>query len=262
MQEQEPSGPNRETFGGYIRSIRLERGFSLEDVADATHIRIEVLMNIESEEMDRLLSPAYIKGFLRTISRAIGADGNKAVALFSQSLESRNENERALHPVRTQWPQRRLWWVAFALLCAVFASVYAYLQNFDDVPAGWRFWESTLQPEQQAVPANESGSATVTQDAHPQTAPKADVAAAENDLPKPQPQLLEVRATKDTWMKVIIDERPPVEYHLKPGDRLALEAAARYNLLIGNAAAAQLTLNGKPFPVSGRAGQTVTVQIP
>jgi hypothetical protein len=50
---------------------------------------------------------------------------------------------------------------------------------------------------------------------------------------------------------------------LKPGDLLELEASSGYNLLIGNAAGVQLTLNGKPVEkFLGKSGQVVTIQIP
>ena len=173
-----------------------------------------------------------------------------------------NEYERSRHPIRTPHPLRRWGWAAVILLCAIFGGALAYFGTLDEIPAGWRFWESKLQSDKQPAVTKETGSVDKTGETPPEAAPKPGTVVQETAVPKPQPLLLDVRATKDTWMKVIADERQPAEYHLKPGDRLTLEAAARYNLLIGNAGAVQLTLNGKPFPVSGKAGQTVTLQIP
>ena len=73
---------------------------------------------------------------------------------------------------------------------------------------------------------------------------------------------LSIHAVKNTWLKVIADEREVVKYHLKMGDRLDLTAVSRFNILIGNAEGVQLTLNDRPFPVSGKSGQIVNIEIP
>jgi len=74
--------------------------------------------------------------------------------------------------------------------------------------------------------------------------------------------LLKVSAAKSTWMKVIIDGQDTSEYRLNTGDHLELEAASGFNILIGDAKAVKLSLNNKAFPISGKSGQVVTVQIP
>ena len=92
----------------------------------------------------------------------------------------------------------------------------------------------------------------------------------ETNNPEPQTEpadtapklLLQVFAVKETWMKVIIDDRDAKEYRLKTGDRLELEASSGYNLLLGDAKGVELTLNDKPFKISGKDGQVVTIQIP
>ena len=87
------------------------------------------------------------------------------------------------------------------------------------------------------------------------------VAEAKGDE-RSKPLSLAILAVADTWLKVIVDDQKPKVYKLKPEDRLALEADTGYNLLIGNAAGLNIELNGKPYPVRGRDGQVVTLQIP
>jgi len=74
--------------------------------------------------------------------------------------------------------------------------------------------------------------------------------------------LLSIHAVKNTWLKVIVDDQEMVKYRLKMGDRLDLTAVLRFNILIGNAEGVQLTLNDRPFPVSGKSGQIVNIEIP
>ena len=74
--------------------------------------------------------------------------------------------------------------------------------------------------------------------------------------------LLKIVGVGKTWLKILIDDQSAREYSLKSGDLLELEASSGYNLLIGNAAGVQITLNGKPVKVLGKSGQVVNLQLP
>ena len=37
-------------------------------------------------------------------------------------------------------------------------------------------------------------------------------------------QRIQILVVEDTWLKVVIDDKEPTEYYLKPGDRLELRA--------------------------------------
>ena len=74
--------------------------------------------------------------------------------------------------------------------------------------------------------------------------------------------LLKIRAIEETWLKVIIDNGDAMEYTVKLGDILELEAFSGYNILIGNATGVKLFLNDVPIEVPGRTGQVVTIQLP
>jgi cytoskeleton protein RodZ len=260
MEEQYFSSPNKESFGKYIQAVRLEKGLSLEEVSAATRISVETLMLIESENMEQLLAPVYVMGFLRSISRNIGADGNKAVSLYSHVVNAAKEQGRTARRFHGSGAGMLLG--AIIILCLLGGGAYWYFNNLGKISDRWNFWASVPESEKPAVIAEQPGTQSALEGTPSENSPKAEVQEAPPAVEKSQPLSLNVKAIKGTWMKVIADEKPPVEYHLKPGDRLGLEAASRYNLLIGNAAGVQLTLNGKDFPIFGKAGQTVTVQIP
>ena len=73
---------------------------------------------------------------------------------------------------------------------------------------------------------------------------------------------LRIVAIDETWMKVVIDGIDTREYMLKAGENITLKAEDNYNLLIGNAAGLQMTLNQKPVAIPGKSGQVVTLQLP
>ena len=92
-----------------------------------------------------------------------------------------------------------------------------------------------------------------------ENAEETEVAAPEE---KPDILKLSITANAETWIKIIIDAEKPLEYLLKPGDKIALNANSHYNLLIGNAGGVQMNLNGQPVQIPGRLGQVVNLTLP
>ena len=73
---------------------------------------------------------------------------------------------------------------------------------------------------------------------------------------------LQVVAVERTWLKVIVDGQRARSYDLKPADRLELEGANSFNLMIGNATGLKIVLNDRPVKIFGRSGQVVSLKIP
>ena len=73
---------------------------------------------------------------------------------------------------------------------------------------------------------------------------------------------LRLKAIEKTWLKITVDDQPPNEFMLKPGDVLSKEADNEFQLLLGNATGLEIYLNDKLVKVSGRPGQVKTLRLP
>jgi len=73
---------------------------------------------------------------------------------------------------------------------------------------------------------------------------------------------LRLKAIEKTWLKITVDDQPPNEFMLKPGDELSKEADNEFQLLLGNATGLEIFLNDEPVKVSGRPGQVKTLKLP
>ncbi|MDD5730145.1 MAG: DUF4115 domain-containing protein [Candidatus Omnitrophica bacterium] len=62
-----------ESAGARLRKLRLEKGFSLEEVHKKTKIHLNILKAIEEDNLANL-SPIYIKGFLKIYCQFLGVD--------------------------------------------------------------------------------------------------------------------------------------------------------------------------------------------
>lgn len=239
------------SFGRYLKNIRLEKGIHLNTVSKETRLGLHNLALIENEDHENLPAEVFVKGFLYAYAKAIGADSDRTLKLYLASLHSYKESARfeaeLIKSGTKFWP--RLLLSLGALVCLMTLSVLG--ASFFMTPSH------------------------VTDSNDPETAAEKSVPVVSKTVVEPEPEpvenisqntpekfILDVMTTEKTWMKVIIDDRSPKEYSLKPGERLELEASSGFNLLIGNAGGVHLKLNGVPVEVAGKKGQVVSLQLP
>jgi cytoskeletal protein RodZ len=73
--------------GEKLQQVRVEKGFSLEDVAKSTKIKTEFLAFIENGEYQKLPSPSYASGFVRNYARFLGLPDEEILALFRREYD-------------------------------------------------------------------------------------------------------------------------------------------------------------------------------
>jgi len=62
------------TIGKQLRQLREARNLNLEEVAQATQVRVRYLQALEAEQFDQLPSPAHVRGFLRAYAAVLKVD--------------------------------------------------------------------------------------------------------------------------------------------------------------------------------------------
>ena len=233
----------RLSFGRYLQAIRLEKGIGLEQIAKETRIGLGNLVLIEEEDHDRLPAAVFVRGFLRAYGKCVGADCDEVIRRYEarlQFVQQAAESEPGL-----QRDTSRLWPKLLISLTALLLIVAASLIFFKLRPAV----DTSSEPV--PVDTHRQGEAEPAEQSQPAAAP---AHAAKYSL--------QVVAREKTWLKVLIDDQDSKEFKLIEGDRLEFKASAGFNLLIGNAGALTLTLNGKNVPVQGKSGQVVNVHLP
>ncbi|HUS16403.1 MAG TPA: RodZ domain-containing protein [Chloroflexia bacterium] len=76
--------------GEILKQARESRGLLLEEVAQATRIRVEYLVSIEAEQYTKLPGDVYTRGFLRNYAGFLGIDSAEVIAAY----EARNDPPR------------------------------------------------------------------------------------------------------------------------------------------------------------------------
>ena len=257
------SQPKPRDFGRYLQVCRLNKGISLDAISDLTRITKACLKQIESEDMARLPSPVFVKGFLKAYAEAVGADKNEVLARYETNLAAVQQFEQVQTHLKRQSPFWRRFGIGLALLgVVILGTVYLaerFMMEDPGQDAGLSAEEEPALPPPTPLPHEEAGSDAKSQPP-PQQATSEEEAGAATE--KKALLTLKLSAVEPTWLKVIVDDQIPQEYNLDVGDKITLEARNGFNLLIGNAGGVDLAFNGKPVPVPGRSGQVVTLQLP
>ncbi len=271
------------SYGLYLQSLRVEKGISIEQVAAETRIRSEILRSIEAEDHQNLPDDVFVKGFLQSFAKVIGADPDEVLRRFDVRRKAQAPVE-VLSGIAPSPRPGHFWltllWVAALMAGLVGGTLLVYQMLYhpegaEAPPPPVAGKAEAVEPDTQPAPAavqpetpakdvpqtNAAGTQPAPAAVQPETLAK-DIPQTNAAGTQPARYRLEIVCDEDTWLKIIVDDAPAEEYFLKPGDTLQLAANSNYNLLIGNAGGVSVQLDGQPVPVPGKSGQVVNLQLP
>jgi len=76
------------------------------------------------------------------------------------------------------------------------------------------------------------------------------------------PYILVIEASELTWLQITLDETPPFEVMLRPGERITEKASEKFGLVVGNAAGVKIIFQGKSLGLMGKHGEVVHLTLP
>jgi len=97
------SGPQSEAnlaVGDLLRTVRIQRKLSLDEIAERTFIKQHYLEALESGRFNHLPAAVYTTGYIRQYARALNLDETPLVQSYQQQCQVR----QALEPLQTQSP--------------------------------------------------------------------------------------------------------------------------------------------------------------
>jgi cytoskeletal protein RodZ len=284
-------------LGDWLRQRREELNISLEQVEEATRIRIRYLRALEAEDFEALPDPVVGRGFLRNYASYLDLDPLEASRRYSKLVAPPQPEPLAageepspfstepfrpvpLHKMPGFRSQRGLLVGVIFVLVAALAVLawwgYPYIQ----------FYVAQIMPDPLKVAATSSPQAistnlaTATQTA---TAPPATTYVAASDTPTQATPTLEVTMTptftpspspspsppiytgiflelvfSDTsWIQVTVDGVRQFQGELDADTYKSWYGEERIELRIGNAGAVEVTVNGDNLGQLGGVGEVV-----
>ncbi|MBI3994341.1 MAG: helix-turn-helix domain-containing protein, partial [Nitrospirae bacterium] len=100
-----------QTIGEYLKTIRQERGLSVEQVAGKTRISPIYIQALEENRLDPFPGEVFARGFVRVYGRCLGLDDQDTMSRFNQSAQAffreRDENKRSTEQSAEQEKSRK-----------------------------------------------------------------------------------------------------------------------------------------------------------
>ena len=241
------------SIGQTLASAREKAGLTVEQVAAATRIRRTLVMDIERDDFASSGGDFYARGHIRTIAQKVGVDPAPLLAEFDAARPEAAppratdvfESETAARPER-RGPN---WSAAMAVAVAV-VLVYGVVQvvTRDSPPPTEGISGSGSDATTTSAPATPSPSPTPTGDG-----------SAVAQAPRTKVTVV-VKARDTSWVQATTASGEELFQGLLEDETRTFSDRQRIKLVIGNAGAVTLTVNGTPIGSPGRPGQVARVQ--
>ena len=84
--------PSEQASGEFLRKAREAMGLELSTISEETKIGRSVLESIESERLDRLPAPVYLRNFTRQMAKCLGLDEERISTSYLDRIRQRSNN--------------------------------------------------------------------------------------------------------------------------------------------------------------------------
>ncbi|MFF4509037.1 helix-turn-helix domain-containing protein [Streptomyces sp. NPDC001401] len=244
----------RRSVGHALRQARIAAGLTVDDVTNATRVRIAIVHAIEADDFAPCGGDVYARGHIRTLAKAVHLDPAPLLAQYDAAHGGRPAPTPAapLFEAERIRPERRgPNWTA-AMVAAIVAVVgfvgFTAFKGGDDGGAKPQVAEgSTPSTSKSASPTPKS-----SKSGNPKSNPSdSAIAAAPQDKVTVQVSAADGRSwisAKDHNGRLLFDGL------LKQGDSKTFQDSEKINLVLGDAGAIQLYVNGKKIEDSFQPG--------
>jgi cytoskeleton protein RodZ len=299
MNSEKPKKSSEQTNIDY-KSIREEKGLTLQEISQRTRISSSILTAIENREFHLLPEPVYTRAFIKIYAKSIDADSDELLSLYNSYIEeidtSREQEELAKKSARSQSRYKVIGWTGAAVFIALFAILIFSYSNRDTTKNARepspetstqqeqsREVDTRLSPQSEESQTTDSNVGQEKTDIQPLKEEQIETPNTEQpdtDLTMEQKEpvaseekkietaieekkySLEIEATELSWLKVIEDYKEPYEILLRPGETLKRKASEKFILFIGNAGGIKINFQGKALAPLGEHGKVIRLILP
>jgi cytoskeleton protein RodZ len=259
--------------GRLLCATRMRLGKDLQHIAQVLHIRYTYLVAIEDGRYEDLPGQAYAIGFVRAYADLLELDGEEVIRRYKEESSGLKRKAALDFPIPAPdsgVPSGVAMLGAVALGAGIYALWYGFtgphlMPSVQEVPARL----VAQPPAADAVPTTAQPAERGTASAPAPTAadgpplavtpdPLASTAAAPAPVPTAPKDVVELRATADSWIQLRSGEKLVTTRQLKKGESYTLPDQPALNLVTGNAGSIQVLLNGQVMPPLGEPGAVVS----
>ncbi|MGR8007866.1 helix-turn-helix domain-containing protein [Streptomyces hypolithicus] len=244
---------NRPSIGTVLQQARIASGLTVDEVSSSTRVRIPIVHAIEQDDFSRCGGDVYARGHVRTLARAVGVDPEALIEQYDAAHGGRPAPTPAaplFEAERIRPERRRPNWTA-AMVAAIVAVVgFVGFTLFNGGDSGG----STDVAEGTAPTSTKPGTKpTPTKPADPKPDPSDSAIAA---APRDQVTVALTAKDRKSWISAKDHNgRLLFDGLLLKGESKTFTDKQKIDLVLGDAGAMQLFVNGKEVGEKFQAGQ-------
>ena len=271
------------SLGSLIVKARKDASFSIDELSQATNIRLTLLREIEADDFSHCGGDTYARGHVRNIARALKSDENEFLRVFDleQKVAERSIQSLLIETNVMRQPKngRRVSWkvliaISIASLAVVGGIQIVLSNNINSNPT---IILPALTPTPTAsASVTPSTSASPTASVTPSTSasPTASASVSASATASESPPVKQVNSySTGTGVEVIVKAvraktwlfvsdasgRTLFSGEISKGVVQTYTTSTRLDLRIGNAGGVDIQVNGKVVPNIGANGAVVSV---
>ena len=245
---------DRPSVGRALQQARIDARLTVEEVSTTTRVRIPIVHAIEQDDFSRCGGDVYARGHIRTLARAVSLDPEPLVHQFDAEHGGRPAPTPAAplfeaERIRAE-PRRPNWTAAMvAAIVAVVGFVGFTMFNGGEKNTGGPIAADDTTGARKPAPAPSTTRPTVK----PDTPQPSDSAIA--GLPKDKVTIKVTARDGQSWVSAKdANGKLLQDGLLKQGESKTFTDKKRIDLVLGNAGAVQLYVNGKEVKQVGDEG--------
>ncbi|WP_306328789.1 helix-turn-helix domain-containing protein [Streptomyces venezuelae] len=243
---------DRDSIGRALQQTRIAAGLTVEEVSASTRVRIPIVHAIEEDDFSRCGGDVYARGHIRTLARAVGLDPAPLIEQYDAEHGGRPAPTPAaplFEAERIRPEPRRPNWTA-AMVAAIVAVVgFVGFTMFDgnDAPKG------SAVADGPAPAPEKASSAAKPKPVKPAPKPSESAIAA---VPQDKVTVKMTATDGKSWISAkAADGKLLFDGLLLNGESKTFQDDERIDLVLGNAGAIELYVNGKKVADKFESGQ-------
>lgn len=245
-------------IGEKLKNAREKRSLKIDQVQKETRIHSSVVIALEDGRCDEILTPTYVKSFLKKYVQYLGLDTKELLKEYAFI----HKDEGIESPGISSPPSRNLQYIPKIIAAAVLIIVTASLLSFTILAA--KKFIGSMRRAKGPVTSPQKGKNPVLKKSAKAVKPKAPAApqvaapakpAESAPMPavaKKEPLLLVIKTKQPVLIKAKRDGVAIFNRVLQKGVSESIKAGEKIELYIAKAEAVELFLNGKSLGSLGR----------
>jgi cytoskeletal protein RodZ len=249
---------DRPSVGQVLKQARIEARLSVDDVSTSTRVRVPILHAIEDDDFSRCGGDVYARGHLRTLARAVGLDPGEVLARYEEEYGGSPApvpTAAMFEAERIKPEPRRPNWTA-AMVAAIVAVVgFVGFTLFNGGDGGTE--TPVAQAGHSAKPQHDEHKDEHSRPADPKPEPSDSAIAG---VPADKVTVRMAADSGRSWISVKDHSGKQLfQGNLAKGDSKTFTDDERIDLVLGNAGAIELWVNGKAVDKLGEDGNVERV---